>query len=385
MVENLKYKRYDKALNVLYHNLSEIIKMPDLNKKDIYMFGTSKIATMIISFLQKEGVVLSGIVDNDKRRHGFIVENLKVYSPDILKNYNEKAIVLIASSYQNEMIKQLQNMGYKVDRNIIKVIDLPQLMDDYSFVDRNDYIELEKEEIKYYQLGLMKYLKKVCDENNIDYYLTYGTLLGAVRHHGFIPWDDDVDIFVDGKEIDRLAEIINKSDRYELITCKNCDEYFDQISLLIDKTTIVDFNQFPLQTTTGVSIDIFPLYGLPDSQDEFKDYIKKIKSLEEKKWNSLYNPKECKKYNLEMDSFISSYRLEDCQHTGFVLSPYFTRDYMKKDIYKGKKYLQFEDEEFCVPYYYEEVLKTIYGNYMELPPVEKRGGHHFFKAYKEIN
>ena len=149
MVENLKYKRYDKALNVLYHNLSEIIKMPDLNKKDIYMFGTSKIATMIISFLQKEGVVLSGIVDNDKRRHGFIVENLKVYSPDILKNYNEKAIVLIASSYQNEMIKQLQNMGYKVDRNIIKVIDLPQLMDDYSFVDRNDYIELEKEEIKY--------------------------------------------------------------------------------------------------------------------------------------------------------------------------------------------------------------------------------------------
>ena len=93
MVENLKYKRYDKALNVLYHNLSEIIKMPDLNKKDIYMFGTSKIATMIISFLQKEGVVLSGIVDNDKRRHGFIVENLKVYSPDILKNYNEKAIV----------------------------------------------------------------------------------------------------------------------------------------------------------------------------------------------------------------------------------------------------------------------------------------------------
>ena len=58
---------------------------------------------------------------------------------------------------------------------------------------------------------------------------------------------------------------------------------------------------------------------------------------------------------------------------------------MKKDIYKGKKYLQFEDEEFCVPYYYEEVLKTIYGNYMELPPVEKRGGHHFFKAYREIN
>ena len=288
MAHDLKYKRYDKALNVLYDNLNKIVEKSDLEHKKIYMFGTSKIATMIISFLQKENVSLCGIIDNDKSRHGFIIENLEVYSPDILRNYDKDVIVLIASSYQNEMIKQLQDMGYKYNDNIIKVIDLQDLMEDYSFVDRNGYKEMSPEDIRTCQLNLMKYLKKVCDENGIDYYLTYGTLLGAVRHKGFIPWDDDVDVSVDGKEIDRLAELINKSDRYQLITCKNCDGYFDQISLLIDKTTVVDFNQFPLQTTTGISIDIFPIYGLPDSPEEFKDYIEKIKELEKKKWNNLY-------------------------------------------------------------------------------------------------
>jgi phosphorylcholine metabolism protein LicD len=384
MAHDLKYKRYDKALNVLYDNLNKIVEKSDLEHKKIYMFGTSKIATMIISFLQKENVSLCGIIDNDKSRHGFIIENLEVYSPDILRNYDKDVIVLIASSYQNEMIKQLQDMGYKYNDNIIKVIDLQDLMEDYSFVDRNGYKEMSPEDIRTCQLNLMKYLKKVCDENGIDYYLTYGTLLGAVRHKGFIPWDDDVDVSVDGKEIDRLAELINKSDRYQLITCKNCDGYFDQISLLIDKTTVVDFNQFPLQTTTGISIDIFPIYGLPDSPEEFKDYIEKIKELEKKKWNNLYNPVECKKYTLEMDDFISSYKFEDYQHTGFVLSPYFTKDYLKRSVYGEKKYLMFEDEEFCVPHDYKNVLETIYGDYMELPPVNKRGGHHYYKVYYEI-
>ena len=152
-------------------------------------------------------------MDNDKNRWGGKLENIDIYPPQILEDYQENAVILIASSYQSEMIGQLEKMGYKMLENIIKVIDLPELMKDYSFVDRSGKQEMNDDQIRECQYGIMKFLKKICDENDIDYYLAYGTLLGAVRHHGFIPWDDDVDIYIKGKDIDKFADLVNKSER----------------------------------------------------------------------------------------------------------------------------------------------------------------------------
>lgn len=381
MKNSLHYKRYSRATDILYNRLQELVEKEKFVDKKVYMFGTSKIATMIISFLKKKGVTFAGIIDNDISRQGFIVEEIKVYSPEILNVYDSEVVVLIASSYQNEMITQLQEMGYDIGTNIVKVIDLPELMENYSFVDRTNYQEMPAKEIRVRQLEIMKYLKQVCDKNNIDYYLAYGTLLGAVRHGGFIPWDDDIDIYIKGEDIDQLAELINQSDRYEFITCRNCDGYYDQISLMVDKTTVVDFNQFPLQVTTGISIDIFPLYGLPALPQEVEKYVATLKKLETEKWNFLYDSEKCQKATLEIDSFIRSYDFEQAEYTGFFLSPYFTKDYMKKDFFATKEYLMFEGESFCVPGQYKEILKVIYGDYMKLPPMEKRGGRHYYKVY----
>lgn len=375
------YKRHDVALKKLYSNLDSMINDGMFINKKVYMFGTSKIASIIIGFLQNKGINLSGIIDNDKSRQGYEMANLMVKSPESIENDKENTLVLIASSYQNEMIQQLENMGYEYDKNIFKVIDLPKLMSDYSFVERKNYKRMSDSEIKNSQLNIMKMLKKVCDENDIDYYLAYGTLIGAVRHKGFIPWDDDVDIYVRGRDIDKLAELINKTDKYEMITCKNCKEYLDQISLVVDKDTVVDLNSFPLQTTTGVSIDVFPLYGLPSEEDKFREYVEKIREMEIQKWNYLYDTDKCHEIALEMNDYISSFELEKYENTGFVLSPYFTKDYLKTSDFKTKTRLKFEEEVFDVPNGYDNILKTIYGDYMKLPPVEKRGGRHYYNAY----
>lgn len=381
MIESTYYVGHSVARDVMYARLRDLLDKKVFDKKRVYMFGTSKIASMIISFLEKNGVYLEGIVDNDSKKQGYKIAGLTVEKPESLAHGDENVMILIASSYQKEMIEQLEKMGYLLEKNIIKVIDLPELMADYSFADRTQYQIMPEKEIRERQLDIMKYLKKICDENNINYYLAYGTLLGAVRHGGFIPWDDDVDIYVNGNDIDRLADLINQSERYELITCKNCCSYYDQIALMVDKNSVVDLNCFPLQATTGISIDIFPLYGLPSAQSEIVEYVEKLKELEMKKWNCLYDKEACHKAALELNDYISSYKFEDAKYTGFFLSPYFTKDYLKTEFFATKEYLMYEDEEFCVPGRYKEVLGAIYGDYMKLPPEEKRGGRHYYKAY----
>ena len=265
--------------------------------------------------------------------------------------------------------------------NIIKVIDLPELMKDYSFVDRSGKQEMNDDQIRECQYGIMKFLKKICDENDIDYYLAYGTLLGAVRHHGFIPWDDDVDIYIKGKDIDKFADLVNKSERYQVITCKNCNDYYDQLSLMIDTSTVADINAFPLQATSGVSIDIFPLYGLPEKKEELAEYAAKIKKMESEKWSHIHEPAKCIETTRKIQEFISGYDYDVEKYTGFILSPYYIKDHLKKEHFSEKKYMTFEDEIFCVPGDYDAILKTIYGDYMSLPPIEKRTKRHYYKAY----
>lgn len=385
MVEKMYYKGYDVARKTMYDNIDTLIENSVFENKKIYIFGTSKIAVMILHFMKKKDIEVTGIIDNDKNKQGYVVGELKVEDPTVLAAYDEEKIILIASSYQEEMILQLENMGYKMDKNIIKIIDLPLLMNDYSFVDRTGYIEMKEKDIRLHQMNIMKYLKKVCEKNNIDYYLAYGTLLGGVRHRGFIPWDDDVDIYIKGKDVDRLARLINQSDRYKMVTCNNCEDFFDQIPLLVDCNSVVDLNCFPLQATTGISIDIFPLYGVPSKEKELETYVEKLKNLEMEKWNCLYDKKKCHLATLKLNEYISSYDFDESEYTGFFLSPYFTKDYIRTECFAEKQYIMYEDEEYCIPGGYEEVLTTIYGDYMQLPPVEKRGKRHYYKAYYPHN
>lgn len=239
---------------------------------------------------------------------------------------------------------------------------------------------MSEDDVKECQLGILKKLKDVCEENNIEYYLGYGTLIGAVRHKGYIPWDDDIDVLINGKDLDRLTELMNETGQFEMITCKNCEDYFEQVALLVDKNSIMDLNNFPLQITSGVSIDVFPLYGLP-AEEEFKDYIEKIREMEIYKWNCLHDPQKCHEATVKINDFMESYDYDKCEYAGFVFSPYFTKDHFKVSDFKTKIDMKFEGYDFAVPCGYDNILRQIYGDYMELPPIEKRCGKHYYNAY----
>lgn len=237
---------------------------------------------MTINYLKNTPLDVEFIVDNGVDNQGKEIYGKRVFSPKILKErFDDSYIILIASSFQNEMIAQLEEYGYKMNEHIIKLIDLPELMSDYSHVNRSNMKIMTREEIKESQIGILKALKKYSEQYGLKYYLGYGTALGAVRHGGYIPWDDDVDILIPINDLIKLIKILEKDDRYKIISQFNTDYYYGWgFGYMVDCNTICDINKFPVQLSTGQSVDIFPLYGLPVTEYDRALFIKEVEKLE---------------------------------------------------------------------------------------------------------
>lgn len=378
----MEYVRYTNALDVLYNSLDGLIHGSKLKNKKIIMFGTNKIAGMIIYYLEKNGISVSSIIDNNKMTQGQTVFGKAVYSPeDLLSEFCDIAVILIASGYQDEMIEQLENMNYVEGIHILKVIDLPQLMEDYSFIDRTGYKELTDTQLRDSQIRCMKKVKEICEKNGLRYFLSGGTLLGAVRHQGYIPWDDDVDVFIVLKDWERFCELVKSEPLFGFVSFIGEDDYYDEMGLFYDKTTICDYNHFPMQTTAGVSIDIVPLIGLPDTEEEIRDYARRLKEQYSVAQNILYSADECRKECHKLYKMMLEYDYDTAKNVGHLLGPYFMKEVRPKEWFSRPVYLKFEDDEYIAPNGYDGYLSKLYGNYMELPPENKRKGHHFFKAY----
>lgn len=370
------------AFNIFNQNIKELLeKYKDGNRKCV-MFGTSIISEMIVDKLKDTVLDISFIIDNAKMRQGMTVYGKKVYSPEKLsEEFEDDYLILIASGFQNEMITQLESYGYEYGKHIIKVIDLPELMSDYSYVDRSGLHKLSRDEVKDVQLGILQKLKECSIKYNIKYYLHAGTALGAIRHKGYIPWDDDVDVFIPIDDYLKLIKILEEDEQYKIISQFNTDCYFGWgFGYMVDCNTICDVNKFPIQVTTGQSIDLFPLYGIPDDEEEKSYYIKRVKELENNCLIAVEDNERIKAIN-ELNEFLLKYKYDDCKLIGNVLMPFFVKDIFKKEMFGDGVEKQFENLQLMVPTEYDAYLKQMYGDYMQLPPEEKRVGEHFYHTY----
>lgn len=380
----MDFVRHDTAIKLFYSNLDSFLERGIFENRKIIMFGTSKIASMIIYYLKVRGIDTVAIVDNDVKRQGTIVFGINVYSPDkYLRKFDEQNLILIASSYQDSMIKQLEKMGYQYETHVIKVIDLPKVMNDYSFVDRTGLKKMTREDIRAHQMNVLKYYKKICDENNLRYFLCGGTLLGAVRYKGYIPWDDDIDVYMEMKDLKKLVKILKNDTNFGIASFVDEEaDYYDECSLMYERNSIMDSNHFPMQISAGISIDIFPLVGLPDDEDELKEYISVIKELEADKWNKLYDKYLLRKASKKLVDYMSSFDFDDHKTCGFLLSRYFMREIMPSSYFKGHKEVEFEGEFFHAPLCTHEYLEHIHGvDYMTPPPKELQVAGHYYNAY----
>lgn len=245
-----------------------------------------------------------------------------------------------------------------------------------------DGSELRKHQLR--MLEMLKFIDKICRENDIKYWLSSGTCLGAVRHGGFIPWDDDVDIEMERSEYKKLVKILEstKSDKYILQSTKNDDTYVHTYVKLRDLHSVIIEPGAEDQKFHGCFIDIFPLernnrngmYITGELQNKFYTFLNQS-SLSKK--NKIFLTKIIRtilqKIYYPIIRFLNLPFTDNKKlHHGYGMSFYKPR-YIQ-DIYPLKK-ITFEDSLFSVPGDTDHYLNTIYGNYNEIPAIKDLQQH----------
>lgn len=251
-------------------------------------------------------------------------------------------------------------------------------------------------------IDMLKWFDQFCRDNNLKYYSVGGTLLGAIRHHGFIPWDDDVDVAMPREDYNRLAMIMGQKvfEHYILETQNtNAEDYCYPYYKLYDvDTTLIEHYRQPL--IRGIFLDIFPLDGVGMEKKDGINWYRKINRLysfyltrvtAKRKGRSFYKNLAINISQMIPESIVNNVELRKkldnmCQKYSFVESEWggnLLGNWGEKEIVPLKLFgtpmpYQFEDMMLFGPEDYDGYLSCIYGDWKKLPPVEKRISHHDF-------
>lgn len=271
-------------------------------------------------------------------------------------------------------------------------------------------------EIQEIELDILIYLDKVCKKNNIKYYLCSGTLLGAVKYKGFIPWDDDIDVILMRDEYLRLMNILKNDNggRYKLLSIYNSKDYYYPFAKLVDSHTVLIENAKKINGM-GIYIDIVPMDGYPDSNiEKHISSVRIIRNLMVRR----FRIKNCIRDNFDFISFtkekvkfksfkdliysfidyvslplgynfwvklfdkkISKYDIHKCDYIGVRTNNFGIREsFLKKDIIEQDLY-EFEGKKITSFKNYDLYLRRKFGDYEKDPVESQKLTHHQYEAY----
>lgn len=265
--------------------------------------------------------------------------------------------------------------------------------------------KLELKEIQNVGLNILKHIKQLCEENNIKYYLAYGTIIGAIRHGGFIPWDDDIDIYMTRAEYNKFLEVTKRDkSKYKLMSVETNNDYQHPLVKYVDTTTSMDWHVAKYQPNYGIWVDIFVLDNVTDNNLELKVFQFVLNKLQRFYGHSLYKRRKLNSLgawkNLLLYSWTSCFKPRTFAKMMYRLSQiYNNRDtkrfapsaftassraqaVLRKDLIGNGSTIMFEGIEFPAPEKIDEYLRHFYGDYMQLPPEEKRKSNHTADFYQ---
>lgn len=264
-------------------------------------------------------------------------------------------------------------------------------------------MEYSKKKLQELTLDAFKFTKEFLSQHNLRYIACGGTVLGAVRHKGFIPWDDDIDIYMPREDYNKLFDYANemRNHGYELISLKNKGYYLPYAKISSLTSTIWEHEYLPY--VMGVFVDIFPL----DYFNEDDNVITELQYSQKDIFGSYY-VSSVSKYRINF-LFKSLFNLKRSKVIAYFRSKYYTKDsssFLKRFKEAEQKYSHscgekcvcvtqwegkifhtkwfenliecpFEDTTITIPGNYNDYLTLLYGDYMTPPPPEKRISQHF--------
>ena len=247
-------------------------------------------------------------------------------------------------------------------------------------------------------LEMFSWLTKYLHENNLRYYMIGGTMLGAARHQGIIPWDDDIDIGMPRSDYEKLLGLLEKPvDHYVVESPRTTGrDYPYGIAKLYDiNTSMTELARKNVKK--GVYIDIFPLDGIGNTLEEAQENYKRIDRAnvllamkistyrKERKWwknfavfTGGFLPVSAKRLSLKLDRLCAALDFDACAYVGNLQSTYRSREILPKELFGSPTFYQFEGIMAYGPEKYDEYLTALYKDWRKLPPEDKRHSAHDF-------
>lgn len=262
--------------------------------------------------------------------------------------------------------------------------------------------KFNEKELKANLLNILIYFDELCRKNKLKYSLDGGTLLGAARHKGFIPWDDDIDVIMplpDYKKFLALSEINDENNKYRIHTATTeqfyNENYHYPFAKLEDATTIA--NYLHNYDEGGAFIDIFPITGYPNDEQQREKLINELNVLHNKIGiivHKFRNPIKIirryfyaanyKNYRDEMTQLAFNVDYESARVVGDLLwANDRENEYLSKKDFEQYAKLDFEGKKFQVIENYQKLLELEYGDWEKLPPKSQRVSHHWIEVYKK--
>ena len=272
--------------------------------------------------------------------------------------------------------------------------------------------KVDDKSIKSIELDGLLYLTDFCNRHGLRYYLAYGTLIGAVRHKGFIPWDHDIDILMPRESYDKLLELSDElnNDDWELLSHVNNSRFMFPFMKFCNKKTVVLPPRLNSGLVYGLNMDIFPLDACAGDEESVCRKVLNMKYRIKKLERKSYKTAVYKEGGINLIKRAGKKLMYLCsgQYRRMLLEAYIRSDEILRKSSRGKRdfavymyctyekiweykafagtgdeysVLEFEGHSFTVPYDYDTVLRKTYGDYMKLPPVEQRKTKHSFTAY----
>lgn len=267
--------------------------------------------------------------------------------------------------------------------------------------------ELSLKEVQQGSLSILKEIDAICQNEGIRYWLMYGTLIGAVRHNGFIPWDDDLDIAMPRPDYERfLLYFDTHADELQpLVALHNTDSR--ELPFLITRVSDTSYKMIGEYgdeiSALGTFVDIYPIDGCGDNRDEalmLKNECSSAATRYLRAANFMSNNKgagavkralksirasmlgDPKKYRDRIHQLATSNSYADSAYCACLVWPWDGDLLLEHEQIDELVPIQFEDMQALVPSGYDCILRGQYGDYMQLPPKNERVGHHFYSIVR---
>lgn len=257
--------------------------------------------------------------------------------------------------------------------------------------------KIDIEELKSIQLETLNDIHNFCVTNQIKYWLAYGTLIGAIRHNGYIPWDDDIDIAMPREDYEKFIKSY-KNKNSVVYSCSNNKDYILHFAKVYDTRTIL--NEYAnMNIETGVYVDVFPIDNIPDSKEQQDQLCRKIsfyrhvlflkknhilgygrnffKTIAFAICKIIVWPVSAHSIAIKINNLLQAYRTENTNYGSCMTDALICKIKKPYQVQLHK----FEDYLFYIPNCYDEWLTDNYGDYMTPPLESERKSTHIFEAW----